>query len=62
MAFVAFAEYPVDVGVIEAGMGGQWDATNVLSSLVSVMTPIGFDHYLITYWLTFNTNSLCKRL
>ena len=44
MAFVAFAEYPVDVGVIETGMGGQWDATNVLSSLVSVMTPIGFDH------------------
>ena len=44
MSFVAFAEYPVDVGVIEAGMGGQWDATNVLSSLVSVMTPIGFDH------------------
>ena len=44
MAFVAFAEYPADVGVIEAGMGGQWDATNVLSSLVSVMTPIGFDH------------------
>lgn len=44
MAFVAFAEYPVDVGVIEAGMGGQWDATNVLSSLVSVITPIGFDH------------------
>ena len=44
MAFVVFAEYPVDVGVIEAGMGGQWDATNVLSSLVSVMTPIGFDH------------------
>ena len=44
MAFVAFAEYPVDIGVIEAGMGGQWDATNVLSSQVSVMTPIGFDH------------------
>jgi len=44
MAFVAFAEYPVDIGVIEAGMGGQWDATNVLTSEVSVMTPIGFDH------------------
>lgn len=44
MAFVAFAEYPVDVGVIEAGMGGQWDATNVLASQVAVMTPIGFDH------------------
>jgi dihydrofolate synthase/folylpolyglutamate synthase len=44
LAFVAFAEYPVDVGVIEAGMGGQWDATNVLASQVAVMTPIGFDH------------------
>ena len=44
MAFVAFAEYPVDIAVIEAGMGGQWDATNVLASQVSVMTPIGFDH------------------
>jgi dihydrofolate synthase/folylpolyglutamate synthase len=44
MAFVAFAEYPVDIAVIEAGMGGQWDATNVLASRVSVMTPIGFDH------------------
>ena len=44
MAFVAFAEHPVDIAVIEAGMGGQWDATNVISSQVSVMTPIGFDH------------------
>ena len=44
MAFVAFAEHPIDVGVIEAGMGGQWDATNVLASQVAVMTPIGFDH------------------
>jgi len=44
MAFVAFAEHPVDIAVIEAGMGGQWDATNVISSQVSVMTPIGLDH------------------
>ena len=44
MAFVAFAEFPIDIGVIEAGMGGEWDATNVLASQVSVMTPIGFDH------------------
>lgn len=44
MAFVAFAEFPVDIAVIEAGMGGQWDATNVVSSQVAVMTPIGFDH------------------
>ena len=44
LAFVAFAEHPVDVGVIEAGLGGQWDATNVVRSQVSVMTPIGLDH------------------
>lgn len=44
MAFVAFAEYPVDVGVIEVGMGGEWDATNVVNGAVNVITPIGFDH------------------
>ena len=44
LAFVAFAEYPVDVAVIEAGMGGAWDSTNVVSSQVSVITPIGLDH------------------
>ena len=44
LAFVAFAEYPVDIGIIEAGMGGEWDATNVVSSAVSVITPIGLDH------------------
>jgi dihydrofolate synthase/folylpolyglutamate synthase len=44
IAFVAFAEYPVDVGVIEVGMGGEWDATNVANGSVNVITPIGFDH------------------
>jgi dihydrofolate synthase / folylpolyglutamate synthase len=44
LAFVAFAEHPVDIAVIECGMGGEWDATNVLSSSVSVFTPIGLDH------------------
>ena len=44
MAFVAFAEHPVDIGVIEVGMGGQWDATNVVDADVSVIMPIGFDH------------------
>ena len=44
LAFVAFAEYPVDVAVIEAGMGGAWDATNIVASQVSVITPIGLDH------------------
>jgi dihydrofolate synthase / folylpolyglutamate synthase len=44
LAFVAFAEFPVDLGVIETGMGGEWDSTNVVASQVSVITPIGFDH------------------
>jgi len=44
IAFVAFAEHPVDVAVIEAGLGGEWDATNVVQSQVAVMTPIGLDH------------------
>jgi len=44
LAFVAFAEFPVDIGIIEVGMGGEWDATNVVQSQVSVVTPIGLDH------------------
>ena len=44
LAFAAFAEHPIDVGVIEVGMGGQWDATNVVAADVSVITPIGLDH------------------
>ena len=44
LAFVAFAEHPVDIGIIEVGMGGEWDATNVVHSQVSVTTPIGLDH------------------
>jgi dihydrofolate synthase/folylpolyglutamate synthase len=44
LAFAAFAEHPIDVGVIEVGMGGQWDATNVVVADVSVITPIGLDH------------------
>jgi dihydrofolate synthase/folylpolyglutamate synthase len=44
LAFVAFAEHPIDVGVIEVGMGGLWDATNVVSANVSVIMPIGLDH------------------
>ncbi len=44
LAFTAFAEHPIDVGVIEVGMGGEWDATNVVQAGVSVITPIGLDH------------------
>jgi dihydrofolate synthase/folylpolyglutamate synthase len=44
MAYAAFADAPIDVAVVECGMGGAWDATNVIDSDVSVMTPIGLDH------------------
>ncbi len=44
LAFVAFAEHPIDVGIIEVGMGGTWDATNVIDADVSVVMPIDYDH------------------
>ena len=44
MAFKYFAENAVDVGVIETGLGGRWDATNVVMPIVSVVTTIGLDH------------------
>ncbi|MDR1824992.1 MAG: bifunctional folylpolyglutamate synthase/dihydrofolate synthase [Bifidobacteriaceae bacterium] len=44
LGFVAFSDAPVDVAVIEVGMGGTWDATNVVESQVQVITPISRDH------------------
>lgn len=44
MAFAAFADAPVEVAVVEVGMGGRWDATNVVDAPVAVITPIGIDH------------------
>src|SRR3954453_12805346 len=44
MAYAAFADAPVDVAVVEVGMGGEWDATNVADATVAVVTPIGIDH------------------
>ncbi len=44
MAFAAFADAPVDAMVVEAGMGGSWDATNVVTPSVCTVTPIGIDH------------------
>ena len=44
MAFAAFADAPVDVAIVEVGMGGAWDATNVADGSVCVITPIGMDH------------------
>ena len=44
MAFAAFAEAPVEVAVVEVGLGGSWDATNVADGQVAVITPIAIDH------------------
>ncbi|GAA0678379.1 folylpolyglutamate synthase/dihydrofolate synthase family protein [Kitasatospora atroaurantiaca] len=44
MAYAAFADAPVDVAVVEVGMGGSWDATNVIDAAVAVITPISLDH------------------
>src|SRR3954462_7366492 len=44
MAYALFADAPVDVAVIEVGMGGRWDATNVADARVAVVTPVALDH------------------
>ncbi len=46
LAFACFADAPVDVAVIEVGMGGEWDSTNVADGQVAVFTPIALDHTL----------------
>jgi len=48
MALAAFADAPVDVAVVEVGLGGAEDSTNVLQANTCVITPIGLDH---TQWL-----------
>ncbi len=48
MALAAFADAPVDVAVVEVGLGGAEDSTNVLQANTCVITPIGLDH---TEWL-----------
>ncbi|MET0693273.1 MAG: folylpolyglutamate synthase/dihydrofolate synthase family protein [Propionibacteriaceae bacterium] len=44
MAYAAFSDAPVDVAVVEVGLGGTWDATNVVDAGVAVVTPIDLDH------------------
>ncbi len=44
LALLHFADVPVDVGVIEVGMGGTWDATNVVDGRVAVITRVAVDH------------------
>jgi dihydrofolate synthase / folylpolyglutamate synthase len=48
VAFIAFARAGCEIAVLEVGMGGRLDATNVVKPIASVITPIGFDH---TEWL-----------
>ena len=52
MAFAAFADAPVDVAVVEVGLGGTWDATNIADGAVAVVTPVALDHtaYPATPW------------
>lgn len=44
MAYAAFADAPVDVAIVEVGMGGRWDATSVADAAVAVFAPISYDH------------------
>lgn len=44
LAYASFADAPVDVAVIEVGMGGEWDSTNVGDGQVAVFAPIALDH------------------
>lgn len=44
LAFACFSDAPVDVVVLEVGMGGEWDSTNVADGQVAVITPIDLDH------------------
>lgn len=55
MAYAAFADAPIDVAVVEVGMGGQWDATNVIDAEVAVITPISRDH---EKWLGYEISQI----
>ncbi|MCT2586838.1 bifunctional tetrahydrofolate synthase/dihydrofolate synthase [Actinophytocola gossypii] len=44
MAFAAFADAPVEAAVLEVGLGGTWDSTNVADARVAAVTPVGIDH------------------
>ncbi|MCL2594106.1 MAG: bifunctional folylpolyglutamate synthase/dihydrofolate synthase [Promicromonosporaceae bacterium] len=57
MAFAAFADAPVDVAVIEVGMGGEWDSTNVADGDVAVITPVDLDHQ---EWLGDTVEAIAK--
>lgn len=47
MAFVHFEKCAVDIAIVETGLGGEWDSTNIVDPLASVITSIGWDHMAI---------------
>lgn len=57
MAYAAFANAPVEVAVVEVGMGGLWDATNVIDADVAVVTPIAHDH---ERWLGHDLSGIAR--
>ncbi|WP_127128415.1 folylpolyglutamate synthase/dihydrofolate synthase family protein [Georgenia sp. SYP-B2076] len=57
MAYAAFADAPVDVAVVEVGMGGRWDATNVADGTVEVLTRIDRDH---ERWLGYELTQIAN--
>ena len=57
MAYAAFAGAPVDVAVIETGMGGRWDATNVVDGAIAVLTAISRDHEM---WLGAELSDIAR--
>jgi len=44
LAFMWFAKHKIDVAVLEVGMGGKWDATNIVNNKISILTNVGLDH------------------
>ncbi len=44
LAYLAFSRVPADLGIIEVGMGGRFDSTNVIEPALSAITPVGYDH------------------
>ena len=57
LAFVAFAEQDVKIAVLEVGMGGRLDATNIVEPLISVITDISLDH---TEWLGSTISEIAR--
>lgn len=56
-AFVYFAEARVDLAVLEVGLGGRWDATNVIRPRVAVITPVSLEH---TAWLGTDVKTIAE--